>query len=986
MTHRLVLTAALLALGSATFLPAQDLVRISEFMAVNDRGLDDEDRNEEDWIEIHNAEAGDVSLEGWSLTDDPANLTRWAFPAVTLGADQYLVVFASSKDRRDPAGELHTNFRLSGDGEYLALVGPDGVTVTSEFFPAYPIQAPDISYGLSAVTSERTLLPQQSPARALVPLDDSLEGGPRFGGRRLWTLEDLDDSAWQLGITGVGYGYGPMIGTDVSAMNGVNETVYVRIPFLVDNLGEVRGLTLRVWFDDGIIAYINGHEVGRYNAPASGTETWNSGATDSWPRNRTPDAIDFDIPQFEFLHEDTNLLAIQGLNHGLSNPDLLVMPELLARVVEVDPPLRYFPTPTPGMPNNAGVEAIGPVITNVEHLPATPSIRQSLRISARIAQSRDPIVSTTLHYRVMFGQEISTPLVDDGTGHDVTAGDGIFTSLISASTFRPGEMIRWYITAIDAAGRVSRWPRFADPQNSPQYCGTVAADHSLQTALPVLHWFIENPPAANTDAGTRCALFYDGQFYDNVRVYLHGQSSRGFPKKSYNIDLHPGYNFKWAEGQPRADAINLMTTYPDKAHMRNILAYETYRDADCAYHWVFPVRVQQNGQFWGTAHLMENGDEDWLVRMGLNAQGALYKMYNSFSAPGDVTYGAEKKTRKDENNDDLRALYDGLSASRESRQRYVYDHVDVAQVVNFLAARAVTGATDCCHKNYYLYCDTGRTDLWQMWPWDVDLSFGRRWISHLTYWDQNLIANTPLFIGSGNRLPQAIFEIPQTRQMYLRRVRTLMDDLLKPPGTPPEELHYEPRIDELAALLAPDAALDAARWGSDSWGNGSTAPCCPQSLPEAVAELKDSYLPERRRLLYEGLVSGARELPDAQPAETLISFGVVDNAPASGNPDEGWIQLLNPNRYAVDISGWTLSDGADAEPALFTFRGGTVLPADGALFVAVSRIGFDMRRQWPTKGRSLFVVGDCTRNLPTAGTILELIDRRGMPVDRIVMP
>ncbi|HPC96962.1 MAG TPA: CotH kinase family protein [Sedimentisphaerales bacterium] len=986
MTHRCFLAAVLLVLGLAAILPAQNLVRISEFMAVNDRGLEDEDRNEEDWIEIHNSEAGDVNLEGWFLTDDPENLTKWTFPAVTLGAGEYLVVFASGKDRRDPAGQLHTNFRLSGDGEYLALVGPDGVTVTSEFSPAYPIQAPDISYGLANATSEEVLLPQGSPARALVPLDNSLEGGPRFGNKRLWTLEGLDDSAWQSGTTGVGHGYGPMIGTDVSAMIGVNETVYIRIPFVVDNLAELRGLTLRVWFDDGIIAYINGHEVGRYNAPAAGTETWNSGAPDSWPRNRIPDAVDFDVPWLDVLHEGTNLLAIQGLNHGLSSPDLLVMPQLLARVVEVHPPLHYFPTPTPGLPNEAGVEAIGPVITEAAHFPATPTIRQSLRITARIAQSCDPVVSTTLHYRVMFGPEISAPLVDDGTGHDITGGDGIFTALISARAFRAGEMIRWYITATDAAGRVSRWPRFADPQNSPQYCGTVAADHSLTTALPVLCWFIENPQAADTDQGTRCALFYDGQFYDNVRVYLHGQSSRGFPKKSYNIDLHPGYNFKWAEGQPRADDINLMTTYPDKAQMRNILAYETYRDADCAYHWVIPVRVQQNGQFWGTAHLMENGDADWLVRMGLNSQGALYKMYNSFSSPGDVTYGAEKKTRKDEDNDDLLALYNGLSASGESPQRYLYDHVDVAQVVNFLAARAVTGDTDCCHKNYYLYCDTGRTNLWQMWPWDVDLSFGRRWISHLTYWDQNLIANTPLFIGSGNRLPQAIFDIPETRQMYLRRVRTLMDELLKPPGTPPEELHYEPRIDELAALLAPDAALDADRWGSDSWGNGSTAPCCPQSLPEAVAELKDSYLPERRRQLYERLVPGARELPDSQPAETIISFGAVDNAPVSGNPDEGCIQLLNANRYAVDISGWTLSDGANRQPPLFTFRGGTVIPADGALYVAVSRIGFDLRRQWPTKGRALFVVGDCTRSLPASGTILELIDRRGRPVDRIVMP
>ncbi|MFC1636095.1 hypothetical protein ACFL5Z_14760, partial [Planctomycetota bacterium] len=78
------------------------------------------------------------------------NLTKWAFPEVTLASDGYLVVFASDKNRRDPLGVLHTNFKLKGDGEYLGLVRPDGHTVVSEFSPTYPIQAPDVSYGFSA--------------------------------------------------------------------------------------------------------------------------------------------------------------------------------------------------------------------------------------------------------------------------------------------------------------------------------------------------------------------------------------------------------------------------------------------------------------------------------------------------------------------------------------------------------------------------------------------------------------------------------------------------------------------------------------------------------------------------------------------------------------------------------------------------------------------------------------------------------------------
>jgi hypothetical protein len=89
------------------------------------------------------------SLAGYHLTDNAAHLDKWTFPAVTLDSDGYLIVFASGKDRRDPAGQLHTNFRLAADGEYLALVAPDGVTVDSAFAPAYPPQFDNQSFGLS---------------------------------------------------------------------------------------------------------------------------------------------------------------------------------------------------------------------------------------------------------------------------------------------------------------------------------------------------------------------------------------------------------------------------------------------------------------------------------------------------------------------------------------------------------------------------------------------------------------------------------------------------------------------------------------------------------------------------------------------------------------------------------------------------------------------------------------------------------------------
>ena len=58
------------------------------------------------------------------------------------------MVFASGKDRADSSKTLHTNFKLSGSGEYLALVKPDGFTVVFSYGDNFPAQYTNISYGI----------------------------------------------------------------------------------------------------------------------------------------------------------------------------------------------------------------------------------------------------------------------------------------------------------------------------------------------------------------------------------------------------------------------------------------------------------------------------------------------------------------------------------------------------------------------------------------------------------------------------------------------------------------------------------------------------------------------------------------------------------------------------------------------------------------------------------------------------------------------
>lgn len=126
----------------------QPVLVLTEFMAENLTSYRDEDRDPEDWIEIHNPTTTAVNLEGWSLSNDSGDPGRWVFPRRTIPAGGYLVVFASGKDRR-PTGandRLHTQFKLNPTGGYLALCGPDlPRVVVSEV--SYPEQGADYAYG-----------------------------------------------------------------------------------------------------------------------------------------------------------------------------------------------------------------------------------------------------------------------------------------------------------------------------------------------------------------------------------------------------------------------------------------------------------------------------------------------------------------------------------------------------------------------------------------------------------------------------------------------------------------------------------------------------------------------------------------------------------------------------------------------------------------------------------------------------------------------
>ncbi len=169
---------------------------ISEFQAVNATTIADDDGEFSDWIELRNPGTEALDVGGWYLTDDANELKKWQIPSTSIDPSEQIVIFASGKNRR-VASQLHTNFRLSGNGEYLALVKPDGLTVAQDFGDQYPALQEDQSYGLVFARESVSLLDHSAAVSAFVPTDESLGSE--------WTQLSFDDSAWTAGAGAVGF-------------------------------------------------------------------------------------------------------------------------------------------------------------------------------------------------------------------------------------------------------------------------------------------------------------------------------------------------------------------------------------------------------------------------------------------------------------------------------------------------------------------------------------------------------------------------------------------------------------------------------------------------------------------------------------------------------------------------------------------------------------------------------------------------------------
>jgi hypothetical protein len=612
------------------------IIEATKTVVINEIHYDPKDATERsEFIELYNPGSSPVDLSGWSFDSG----ISYTFPAGTsLAADSYLVV---AEDPSSLAALYGTSAlgpwsgRLSGEGEKVTLSDPSGTVIDKVDYRVgfpWPIASSgdgasmellnaslDNDLGSSWRSSrppgdlpEAVLLPLASPTWSWRP-GDSEASNPV----EAWRLPDFqEDGSWNQAVSSpIGYGSvtGMTINTVISGMRNSYSCFFARNTFEVAE-GEIpSSIVIKTMADDGYVIWINGVEVdrSRYSGdPLIGSFGDNQGTEGSIDTATIENAA-------SFLVEGTNTIAIQLFNATLGSSDAGIDLEVIRPASSGQPP-----RPTPGTENSVSTENAPPNIRQVDHSPNEPKDSEPVIITAKVTDP-EGVEKVTLRYQINLPGEFlpsrtprtvaqimadpegeppvnpafedpsnwaETSMVDDGTGNDLLAGDGIFTATIPAQIHRT--LVRYRITISDLLGASAQAP-FLDDQSLnfayfvyngvPDYVASTASVHqdgpgrvwSSETinTLPVYHWLIRpqdmqslqaystSQQFTNNGSPTELAarrawdwegaMVHDGIVYDHVRARLRGGNSRygdfdgRFPrgKRHYKFRFNRGNYF-----------------------------------------------------------------------------------------------------------------------------------------------------------------------------------------------------------------------------------------------------------------------------------------------------------------------------------------------------------------------------------------------------------------------------------------------------------
>ncbi len=593
---------------------------LTELMAENSGTFLDEDGNASDWIELRNPNPFDKSLLNWKLQN---GLTTWTFPDAVIPGNGYLVVFASGLNRVNPAGKLHTNFKLSKSGETVQLLRPDS-TVSSAL--AFPAQKAPYSYGTTTSTSGAVPLVsdgQTGVLRYLVPTASTPS---------TWNTSAYDASTWTAGAdTSIGFDsdlagltsfiphFKVNLGTPTTGvahpMWNVNPSLYTRYTFNVADKSVLSSLLLKLKYEDGFVAWLNGVEIARGNF--TGTPAWNSATGANRASENLSlvyDSFDVSATGLPALVNGANVLAIQGMNFSASSSDFLIAPLLEGSSTQTQ---NLYMVPTPGAANGEGFT--GFVKDTVF------SVKRGLYTAAQTVA----ITSATPGATIRYTTNGSAPTLSNGTTYTAPLSISA-TTTVRAAAFLAGLAptnvdTNTYVFPAAVASSLQASANITStdipnlqagltdlPSVSFVFPATSTLNDSTEIPLSVEWLNPDGTPGFQIDCG---AKQFGGAFTQFNKESFRLQFRSEYGQGRLNYPVFAGFD-RGLKAADSFDSIEIRNGSHDMAargfYMSNTFADDTLLDmGQIAPHGRY-IHLYINGAYWGMYHLRERWGADMI--------------------------------------------------------------------------------------------------------------------------------------------------------------------------------------------------------------------------------------------------------------------------------------------------------------------------------------------------------------------------------------
>jgi hypothetical protein len=585
--------------------------------------------------------------------------------------------------------------------------------------------------------------------------------------------------------------------------------------------------------------------------------------------------------------------------------------------------------PTP-MAENSWLSLNFPTITSVSN-PNNITDADTVTITANVVDA----TSVNLIYKVMFGADVTIPMLDDGNSGDGAAGDNVYAASIPAQA--AGELVRFRVEATNLDGTWSS----PSPEDSKSYEGYVVDDPSVVSNAPIIQWFMDDADYNSmiTDHVydnfyLPAVIAYGDQVWDRSVVRVRGEVSRELDKKPFKFKLPSGYKIDMAGGETLPiGEFNILTNQATPFTAMLPVAWWVVEQSGLPVPADFQtVRVQKNNEFHGVFYYADKYDKEWQEAKGYS-EGELYE--DSFK----VVNGASDYSR-------VVQLLDTIAASDEYSQELVdlvLDDYDIPKLLNFMSAVGVLGAWDqSAFSNSLQYYDKER-GRWSALIWDIDGVFATGQTARVSPYNWRNEGQ----IKESNYLFNPVYFPDSLKELYKRRLRTLVDKVYT-------NNQIDARLDELNDPYLADQELDNIKW--------------PKSNPwYTVENLKNTSFFQARRLFNVYLDEGfglPKSQTDAEREQVYIEEAIY-NADTANE----YIKISNNANTAVDISNWTI-EGIDYEiPA------GAVVPANGSIYILRNDMGYK------AANNPVLVAGQYSNSLNALGGQLTLRTDLGVEID-----